>query len=180
MPLILYKQVRCPWAFNQVFPEMTGVFHFTQSPLLRCRMRWVNVSQASSSSRSFLALLVHLLPGILFSAGSVWNAAEITKGKYCWVSGYVHRGHWSWWRWRFPFSFSWLEQSRCLGKLERWRERLYDGCKLLSCFFLCQLFSSTLTLSLCFGVQFQFPHTWGTGERVNCVTPFHLLEEVTD
>lgn len=76
----------------------------------RCRMQWVNMSQASSSSRSFLALLGHHLPGLPFSAGSLWNAAELTKGKYCWVSECVHRGHWSWWRWRFPFSFSWLQQ----------------------------------------------------------------------
>lgn len=78
----------------------------------RCRMQRVNVSQASSSIGCFLALLVLLLPWsltwsfsggcssrqFLFCAGSRSSAAEIIKGKYCWVSGHIRRAYWSWQR----------------------------------------------------------------------------------
>lgn len=47
-----------PWTFNWVFLEVTGAFYSQSSHSSRSRMSWINVSQASSSIRHFLALQV--------------------------------------------------------------------------------------------------------------------------
>ena len=146
----------------------------------RCRMQWDNVFEVSSCSRCFLALLVHLWSGslkwsfsggcspqqFLFSAGSPACAAEITKGRYCWVSGHVRRGHWSWWRERFPFSFSRLLQSRCLGKFEHWEGASLWWVQPSLLFFLSLLFSNMFTLSLVYIFSLPVPVEWMSEQTV--------------